>query len=57
MYNIPQHNIWNEAIMLRDFHINRPYEWLGEHSPQGCWEGYVESFQYNQAFAARGTEK
>jgi hypothetical protein len=50
MYNIPQHNLRNEALMLRDFHINSPYGRLGKHPPQGRWEGYVENFQYNQAF-------
>jgi hypothetical protein len=49
MYNIPQHNLRNEALMQRDFHINSPYGRLGKHSPQGRWEGYVENFQYNQA--------
>jgi hypothetical protein len=49
MYNIPQHNLRNEALMLRDFHINSPYGRLGKHPPQGRWEGYVENFQYNQA--------
>jgi GNAT superfamily N-acetyltransferase len=37
--------------MLHDFHLNRPYGRLGEHSLQGRWEGYVENFQYNQALA------
>jgi hypothetical protein len=43
MYNIVQHNIRNEAIMLQDFHINSPDGRLGKHPPQGRWEGYVEA--------------
>jgi hypothetical protein len=57
MDHILQQNLRNEAMMLQDFHINRPYERLGKHSPQGRWEGDVENFQYNQVFGARGTEK
>jgi hypothetical protein len=53
MYNIPQHNLRNEALMLRDFHINSSYGRLGKHPPQGRWEGYVENFQYNQALGAK----
>jgi hypothetical protein len=49
MYNILQQNLRNEAIMLQDFHINRPYGRLGKHPPQGRWEGDVENFQYTQA--------
>ena len=51
-YNIVQHNLWNAALMLQNFHLNSPYGRLGEHPAQGRWEDYVENFQYNQAFGS-----
>jgi hypothetical protein len=55
MYNILQQNIRNEAMMLQDFHINRPYGRWGKHPPQGRWEGDVENFPYNQALGPSST--
>jgi hypothetical protein len=52
MYNIVQNHIRNEAIMLQDFHRNSPDGRLGKHPLQGRWEGYMETFQYNQELGA-----
>jgi hypothetical protein len=51
-YNNLQHNLWNAALMLQNFHINSPYGRLGEHLPHSRWEAYVEKFQYNQEFGS-----
>jgi hypothetical protein len=39
--------IW--AIMLKNFRISSPNGGLDSHLAQGCWEGYVDKFPYNQS--------
>jgi hypothetical protein len=56
-YNILPHTLWNVALMLQNFHINSPYGRLGEHPPQGRWEGYVEKFQYNKSLGFEANER
>jgi hypothetical protein len=50
MDNIVQHHIRNKAMMLHDCQRNSADGRVGKHPPQRRWEGYVETFQYNQEF-------
>jgi hypothetical protein len=43
-----KHKIRIWAIMLKNFHINSPNGRLAPHLAHGRWEGYVETFPYNQ---------